>query len=275
VTDSDICGQGGSDSSGLGLAVMYVQACVGVSTAAVVAHELLHTFGAVPDRAPHNCPAPNDGHTCDSTLDLLYPFTDETPLSGRGLDPGRDDYYGHAGSWPDVQDSPWLIHLDRQQPFTVTISGPGQVSANVPGLQCAQTCTTTWNANTPLSLTATPPAGNKLVRWGGSCAGAGPCSVVAGQGAAVSALFAPIVFRLTVSVGGRGTVRSLRSGITCRPRCSASFLSHVPVRLTATPAKGWKFRSWAGACRGKPRTCTLPLTAATSARAIFVRSSNR
>jgi hypothetical protein len=272
VAEADICGQGASDSSGLGLAVMYVQACVGVSTAAVVAHELLHTFGAVPDGAPHNCPAPNDGHTCDAETDLMYPFIDDAPLSSQFLDPGRDDYYGHTAGLGDSQDSPWLVQLDRQEPVTVTISGPGQVSANVPGLQCAQTCTTTWNADTPLTLSATPSAGSRLVRWGGSCAGAGGCNVTAAQGANVSALFAPIVFRLTVSVGGRGTVRSSRSGITCRPRCSASFPSYVPLRLTATPAKGWKFRAWTGACRGKNRTCSVPMTRVSSARAVFVRA---
>jgi hypothetical protein len=271
VTNNDICGQGGSDSSGFGLAVMYVQACAGVSTAAVAAHELLHTFGAVPNGAPHDCPVPSDGHTCDSLSDLMYPTIDASPLESKLLDPGRDDYYGHSAGFGDSQDSAWLVQLDRQQPVTVTISGAGQVSANVPGLQCTKTCTTTWNADTQLSLTATPSAGSKLVRWGGSCAGAGACGVTAAPGATVSALFAPLVFRLTVSVGGRGTVRSSGTGITCRPRCSASFPSQVPVRLTAIPAKGWKFRSWTGACRGKNRTCSVPMTAASSARAIFRR----
>jgi hypothetical protein len=272
VTEPDICGQGASDNTGFGLAVLYVQACAGVSSAAVVAHELLHTFGAVPDAAPHNCPAPDDGHTCDDQADLMYPAIDDSPLSAKLLDPGRDDYYGHSAGFGDSQDSPWLVHLDRQQPLAVSISGPGQVSANVPGLRCAQTCTTTWNANTPLSLSATPSDGNKLVRWGGSCSGAGACTVTVAQGASVSAVFAPVVFRLRVSVGGKGTVRSSRTGITCRPRCSASFPSFVPVRLIATPAKGWKFRSWTGACRGKNRTCSVPMTGAGSARAVFVRA---
>jgi hypothetical protein len=44
------------------------------------------------------------------------------------------------------------------------------------------------------------------------------------------------------------------------------------VRLTATPAKGWKLRSWSGACRGAKKTCTVPMSAATSARATFVRA---
>ena len=49
---------------------------------------------------------------------------------------GTDDYYGHSGSWPDAQDSPWLVRLDRQVPLTVAIAGPGSVTADVPGLHC-------------------------------------------------------------------------------------------------------------------------------------------
>jgi hypothetical protein len=272
VTSGDICGQGGSDGSGFGIAVVYVQACAGVSAAAVAAHELLHTFGAVPNGAPHDCPEPNDGHTCDTETDLMHPFIDGSPLESKLLDPGHDDYYGHSAGFGDSQDAPWLVQLDRQQPFTVTITGPGAIRADVPGMQCGQTCTTTWNAGTRLGLSATPGAGAKLVRWSGSCAGAGACSVTTNPGAAVNALFAPLVYRLTVTVGGQGTVRSSRSGITCRPRCSAAFPSHAPVRLTATPARGWKFRSWAGACRGRNRSCTVPMTAAARARAVFARA---
>jgi hypothetical protein len=273
VGDDDICGQGASDSTGFGLAVVYVQACLGVSTAAVAAHELLHTFGAVPDAAPHNCPPPNDGHTCDAPgIDLMHPFVDAQPLETKVLDPGRDDYYGHSAGFGDSQDAAWLVQLDRQQPLTVTVAGPGEVTANVPGLRCAQTCTTTWNANTAMVLLATPSPGAKLVRWSGGCAGSSGCVVNAVPGTTVTALFAPLVYRLTVRVSGRGTVRSSRSGVVCRPRCSAAFPSHVPLRITATPAKGWKLRSWAGACRGKNRSCTVPMTAAASARAVFVRS---
>ena len=271
VSNDEVCGQGASSPSGIGLAVVYFQACQGVSTAAVAAHELLHTLGAVPRGAPHECPAPDDGHTCDDTNDLMYPSIDDSPLSSRILDPGRDDYYGHAGSWPDSQDSPWLVQLDRQLPFTLTIAGPGGVAADVPGLQCAVSCTTTWNADTRLGLTTTPGTGAKLVRWGGGCSGASICNVVVAPGGTVSALFAPLVYRLTVNVAGRGAVRSSRSGITCRPRCSAAFPSYVPIVLTATPAKGWRLKTWTGACRGKRLLCTVPMSAATRTRAVFVR----
>ncbi len=272
VAQPDLCGQGASDASGFGLAAIYVQACVGAPTSVIAAHELLHTLGAVPRGAPHRCPDPQGGHTCDSTSDLMSPFLDASPLDAKLLDPGRDDYYGHASGFTDSRDSAWLVQLDRQQPFTVNISGPGGVTADVPGLDCAQSCTTTWNTSTRLGLTAAPRPGAKLVRWSGACTGASTCVATVAPGAAVSALFAPSLYRLTVGVSGRGTVRSSRAGITCRPRCSAAFPSFVPLGLTATPAKGWRFRSWAGACRGTRPICTVPMTAAANARAVFSRA---
>ena len=272
VAEADLCGQGASDGTGFGLAVMYVQACLGASVSIVAAHELLHTLGAVPRSAPNRCPDPNGAHTCDSTADLMHPFLDGSPLEAKLLDPGRDDYYGHSGTFTDSQNSPWLVQLDRQQPFMTTITGSGGVTADVPGLDCASSCTTTWNASTRLTLRAVPRAGSRFVRWGGACAGASRCVATVGPGVAVSALFAPSVFRLSVAVSGRGGVRSSRAGLTCRPLCSAAFPSFAPVRLAATPAKGWRFRSWAGACRGTRPICTVPMTAATSVRAVFGRT---
>lgn len=272
VSRDDLCGQAASDRAGFGVAIVYVRACGGVATAIVAVHELVHTLGAVPDGAPHNCPPPDDGHTCDAANDLLYPYVDEGPLSGLVLDPGRDDYYGHSGSWLDIQDSPWLVQLDRQASFALTVTGPGTVTGDVPGLQCSQSCTTTWNRDTVLELAATPGSGAKLVRWGGACAGALSCRVTVADGAALSALFAPTAYRMTVGVAGMGVVRSSRSGISCRPRCSASFSSYIPLRLTAKPAKGWRFRRWSGACRGTRPVCTLPMTSNSRARAIFVRA---
>ncbi len=271
VATDRICGQGGSDSSGFGLAVVYVQACEGVSTAAVAAHELLHTLGAVPSGAPHECAEPNDSHTCDDRDDIMHPFIDESPLSTKSLDPGRDDYYGHSGGFTDTRDAAWLVRLDGQVPFELAITGPGRVQADVPGLDCAQTCTTTWNEGTSLTLSGVPADGAKLVRWGGACAGASVCSLSIAPGTTTSALFAPLSYRLSVAITGRGTVRNSAARLTCRPRCSVSAPSYVPLRLAASAAKGWRFRSWRGACSGSRPTCTVPMSAPTSARAVFVR----
>lgn len=267
--DTRTCGQGGSLRSGIGLAVVYLRACPGVSTAAVAAHELLHALGAVPSAAPNVC---EGGHVCDSELDLMYPSIDASPLETRFLDVGRDDYYEHGRPWLDTRAAPWLVQLDRQATLTVSVSGPGSVTADVPGLECARPCTTTWNRDMRLELRATPARGAKLVRWGGACRGSARCVIVVGRAGQVTALFAPESYRLTVRVTGRGTVRSGRPGIACRPRCSATVPSHVSLTLAAKPAPGWRLRAWAGACRGSRTTCTVSMTSATSVRATFVRA---
>ncbi len=272
LSETNVCGQGASSSSGFGVAVVFYRACAGISTAAVAAHELLHTLGAVPGSAPNECSGESSGHVCDSEQDLMYPALGGQELASKILDIGRDDYYGHSGGGTDTQDSAWLVRLDAQVPLALTISGAGSVTADVPGLQCAASCTTTWNSGQRLALTATPGSGAKLVRWGGACTGSAGCTLAVGAGTGVSAFFAPASFRLNIGVKGRGAVRSATAGITCRPRCSASFPSFTPVRLTATPGKGWKLRSWSGACRGSKRTCTVPMSAAANARATFVRA---
>ncbi len=271
LSEANICGQGGSESSGFGVAVVYYRACTGVSTAAVAVHEFVHTLGAVSRSAPNGCDGEDSGHVCDAQEDLMFPAVGGGALSAKILDIARDDYYGHSGGWTDTQDSAWLVRLDGQVPLALTISGPGSVSANVPGLTCASSCATTWNSGQRLALTATPGAGSKLVRWEGACTGSAGCSLAVGAGTSVTAVFAPASFRLIVRLSGRGAVRSTQTGITCRPRCSASFPSFTPVRLTAAAAKGWKLRSWSGACRGSKKTCTVPMSAASSARATFVR----
>jgi hypothetical protein len=269
--EDNVCGQGGSnDPNRTGLAVVYYRACAGISTAAVTAHEFLHTTGAVPDDVPHACTGDTSGHTCDTEADIMYPFIGQNALSAKVLDPGRDDYYGHSGRWIDSQDSPWLVRLAEQTPLAVTVSGAGSVAADVPGLECAASCTTTWNSGQRLVLSATPAAGSKLVRWSGPCSGSASCALTVAPGAAVAALFAPATFRLTVSVKGRGGVRG-PGGIQCRPRCGATLPSYESARLTAAPAKGWTFRSWAGACTGARRACTVPMSRAATVRATFVR----
>ena len=130
----------------------------------------------MPTGAPNECTGDNAAHTCDNESDLMYPAVGGGPLSAKVLDPGRNDYYGHSGAWLDTQDSAWLVRLDSQAQLALTVSGPGSVSADVPGLQCSSSCTTTWNSGQRLALTATPAAGAKLVRWAGACSGSAGCN---------------------------------------------------------------------------------------------------
>ena len=262
-----VCGQGG----GL-VAFVYVNACDGVPNDGTVAHELLHALGAVPAGAPHDCPPPDSAHTCDTETDIMYPYANGANLFALLLDPGRDDYYGHSGSWWDVQDSQFLARLDAQTPLSVTVQGSGRVVSDIPGVDCTAACASQWNTGTAVALTATPTNGQRLIRWSGGCSGAvETCTVSLAQTTAVTALFAPSTFGLRVSVSGKGAVRGAGGLVSCPAQCRASVSSYTPARLVATPAAGWRFKAWSGACRGSRPTCTVPMKQASSARATFVR----
>jgi hypothetical protein len=75
---------------------------------------------------------------------------------------------------------------------------------------------------------------------------------------------------LTVSVTGTGTVASSPPGINCPFACSAGFAGGTPVTLTATPASGWTFSGWGGACSGSAG-CTVTMNSPQSVSATFTQ----
>lgn len=272
VDDADVCGQGGGGPGvGGGIAAIYLAACDDVSVASTAAHELLHALGLLPAAGPPNACDDDTAHVCDSELDLLYPYASAFGLQELLLDVGHDDYYGHAGTWFDLQDSGWLRRVDAQVRLNVVVSGGGSVRSRVPGVDCAATCSADWDAGTRLILDAVPGPGRRLVGWAGACAGTGACSLALEAPASVSAVFARATYRLVVTVSGRGTVRSTPGGLACRSRCAAAFPSLRPVRLAAAAAQGWRFSRWTGACTTTRRTCVVPMSRATSVRALFLR----
>ncbi|NUT55736.1 MAG: hypothetical protein HOQ03_07110 [Thermoleophilia bacterium] len=113
--DSQVCGQGARPSAFdlPGIAVVYLDACdadQGDELRPVTGlHELVHVMGAVERAAPNAC---QSGHVCDFPLDLMGAFLTGEPLDSHVLDAGRNDYYGHGGTWTDVQDSTFLERLD-------------------------------------------------------------------------------------------------------------------------------------------------------------------
>lgn len=120
-----LCGQGRPDNTSFAYTVVFLQTC-GLSTdddtrALVATHEMTHGMGAVPDQAPHVC---NGGHVCDSSVDLMKAVIgDGDTLATLQLDVGRDDYYGHAGTWWNVRDSGLLYDLDQSLAPAPEIAG--------------------------------------------------------------------------------------------------------------------------------------------------------
>ncbi len=269
----NVCGVGSGSFSGSGVAVVLLGACQGVQNAPKATHELLHAFGALPAGAPHGCPT-SPGHPCDATGDILYPFVVPVSLGSYALDVGHDDYYGHAGAWPDIQDSRWLIRLDAQLPLSVGIAGAGRVTSDVPGVDCTASCTTTWNGGATVHLVAAPADGLRFVRWSGACQGiTTTCDLTLAQAAETIALFAPMTYTLTASVRGSGRL-SGPGGLMCQTSCSKELESYRSVTIIAKAAPGWRIDRWNGpvaSCRGLRARCTVPMTAVTAVKAVFVR----
>jgi hypothetical protein len=172
---------------------------VGGFFAVVAAHELLGELGAlVPGTPgpPHRCPS-DQLHPCDNSLDVLAPTPTAPTLASAILDYGRDDYYAHAGSWWDVQDSSWLRHLDAREyrvHVTVGTGGRSVVDTSEPSVTCEQpsTCTWTWQAGSQLALSAEAAPGYRFVRWAG-CPSAeiGVCTLTIEASVRIAAVFAP------------------------------------------------------------------------------------
>jgi hypothetical protein len=248
----------------LSFAVIWLHGCPGVPNSTVAAHELLHALGAVPSGAPNACPG-DSGHVCDQVNDIMYPFTSGQPLSSLYLDFNHDDYYGHSGSWSDIQDSLWLHRLDLPvEALALTLSGAGHVTSDLPGVDCSAACTTQWDQGASVSLTAAPAAGRRFIHWTGSCTGNGVCALKLNAPVSAKAVFGPARIPVRVAVTGRGSVK-------CTPACTKTYAGGNPLTLRAVPAKGWRFARWSGGCSGTKPMCRPVTDFAVSVRATFRR----
>ena len=82
------------------------------------------------------------------------------------------------------------------------------------------------------------------------------------------------VAELNVNVTGGGTVTSNLAGIYCTSTCGASYGDGTMVTLTATPASGYIFAGWSGACSGAG-SCVVTMSAAESVTARFTTALTR
>jgi hypothetical protein len=172
-----------------------------------------------------------------------------------------------------------IVQLDSLQ---VTVGGSGGVTSNPTGINCgggATSCTQSYANGTSVTLTAAPNSGFAFSGWSGSCAGTAPSCVVTLSAAnqSVGASFVSTVqyFALQVASNGNGIVTSSPTGISCDgySGCNQSFTSGTSVTLTATPASGYTFAGWSGACGGASLTCTLTMSAAMNVTATFAASA--
>jgi len=155
--------------------------------------------------------------------------------------------------------------------LTVTTSGDGTVTSNDGFINCPSTCSHSYLANTQVTLNAMPAPGWAFSGWsGGGCSGTGSCQVTMTQNTTVDATFTQLPVTLTVSVAGDGTVKSTDGFIDCPGTCQHTYDPNTQVTLNATPASGWSFSGWTGACMGVG-PCNITMTQNFSLTGVFVQ----
>ena len=133
--EAAICGAGDSPAGGLpGIAVVFLHSCFAdedVFRPVVAVHELVHVLGGVTGAAPNHC---RQEHVCDDPSDLLNASLTGMALEAHVLDGGRDDYYGHSGTWADVQNSVFLERLDSPDRAPPSLPSGLTATDGAPGL---------------------------------------------------------------------------------------------------------------------------------------------
>jgi hypothetical protein len=163
-------------------------------------------------------------------------------------------------------------------PLTVTTAGTGGGTVSGNGIACFQPfragndCSGSYPARTQVTLTATPasPDQSAFAGWGGACRGTNPTCVVAMSAAmAVTATFTSD--KLTVTKVGSGWVTSAPAGIDCGADCIGDYAPNRVVTLRASPAAGFRFVGFTGACSTSSSSCQVTMRGATTVTATFAR----
>lgn len=157
--------------------------------------------------------------------------------------------------------------------LNVTDSGSGTVTSNPSGISCGSTCGASFTSGQNVVLSEAPGSGYTFSAWSGACSGNGTCTVAMNSNQAVTATFVPAqpstyTLSVTTSGAGTGTVVSTPSGVNCGSTCNANFNSGTNVSLAETPASGYTFGSWGGACSGTG-SCSVTMNSDQSVTATF------
>jgi hypothetical protein len=141
------------------------------------------------------------------------------------------------------------------QTFTLTVVKAGTGMGTVTGAG-------SYNAGTIATPTATANASSYFSGWSGACTGPSACSVTMSANQTVTATFTMKTYTLTTTTVGSGTIAASPLPV------GGMYAYGTAVTLTATPAAGFQFTGWSGACTGTA-ACNLTMIANQAATATF------
>lgn len=155
--------------------------------------------------------------------------------------------------------------------LTVTKTGAGTVTSSDTKINCGSVCSFMYNILIPptsVVLTATPDSAGTIITWGGNCSGTSTtCALTMDSAKNVTVSFSKPT--LIVTTSGLGTVSRVPAGISCGVNCWEYDLN-TSVTLTATPAAGYLFNGWGGACTGTG-SCVVTMSSNKTVTASFIR----
>ncbi|MBI5750307.1 MAG: InlB B-repeat-containing protein, partial [Nitrospinae bacterium] len=133
--------------------------------------------------------------------------------------------------------------------LAISKSGEGSVTvtSNPAGIDCGTDCLEVYNANTVVTLTATPESGTIFTGWAGNAdCSDGVVTMDSPDMKTCWATFTKPTLAIAKGGSGTGTVVSSPSGIDCGADCLETYNANTVVSLTATPDIGSTFSYWAG-----------------------------
>ena len=157
--------------------------------------------------------------------------------------------------------------------FPASTTDTGTAPAQLTGLIAATTWTVSSNSGSLSVVGYTFGGWNTAANGTGTPYAASGAATLTMPAANVNlyATWAINTFILTTTQVGSGGVSSAPAGITLAAPGSTTgtYNYNTSVVLTETPATGWSFTGWTGACTGTATTCTVSMTQARSVTGTF------
>ena len=164
------------------------------------------------------------------------------------------------------------ISASKQYQLNVSQSGTGTGRVTGTGIDCGRDCSEIYEANTQVTLTATPETDSVFAGWTGVCSGTETtCQVTINKVQTLTATFNLIpTHGLTINKVGTGSGKVTGEGIDCGSDCTETYTeTGKVVTLTASADSGSAFVGWGGVCTGTTATCQVTLNNAQNVTATF------